>query len=105
MFCIKLLKNQTYLMEQGNLARKSLEPYDYEYLNERYYSVMVSLVNNSFMSYADEEYKKINISEADKILREEFELLKKRKPELMGCRDIEYLFQPIENLHITPCGT
>ena len=65
---------------------------------------MVSLVNNNFMNYADEEYKKINISEADKILREEFELLKKRKPRLFGCRDYEYLFQPIENLHITPCN-
>ena len=101
--CIKLLKNQTYLKEQGNLARKSLEPYTYEYLNERYYSVMVSLVNNNFTSYAEKEYKKINISESDNILKEEFELLKKRKPGLIGCRNYEYLFQPIENFHIDPC--
>ena len=101
--CIKLLKNQTYLKEEGMLARKSLEQYNYEYLNERYYKVMVSLYNNDFISYAEKEYKKINISKEDSILKEEFELLKKRKPDLIGCRDYKYLFQPIENFHIEKC--
>ena len=102
--CIKLLKNQTYLAEQGKIARDSLEQYNYEYLNERYYSVMVNLINNSFINYAEKEYRKINISEADEILKEEFELLKKRKTDLIGCRDYEYLFQPIEIFHIDPCS-
>ena len=65
--------------------------------------MMVNLINNSFINYVNKEYQKINISETDKILKEEFKLIKKRKPSLVGCRDYEYLFQPIENSHIYPC--
>ena len=71
------------LNEQGNLARRSLEPYSYDYLNQKYYSMMVNLIDNSFINYVNKEYQKINISETDKILKEEFKLIKKRKPSLV----------------------
>ena len=65
--------------------------------------MMVNLINNSFINYVNKEYQKINISETDKILKEEFKLFKKRKPSLVRCSHYEYLFQPIGNFHIYPC--
>ena len=101
---IKLFSNITYLREQGESARESLNNFLPEKINLRYINLYESLMNGTSEQFFDSEYKKyINETESLKELLSSLELAKTKRPERFHCFKFEDFLKPFESINLSYC--
>ena len=101
---IKLFSNITYLREQGNSARESLNNFLAEKVDLRYINLYESLMNGTSKEFFDSEYKKyINETESLKDLLSSLELAKAKRPQKFHCFKFQDFFKPFESINLSYC--
>jgi len=99
---IKLFSNITYLREQGESARESLNNFLPEKINLRYINLYESLMNGTSEQFFDSEYKKyINETESLKELLSSLELAKTKRPERFHCFKFKDFLKPFESINLS----